>query len=131
MLKKVAKNTLVISILSSLSVLFTNVALAAGKCSINGQEVPCEELANQAKGFLGWGIGIIILMLIIGVFSTVFWIMMLVHAAKHNVDNKPMWIILMVFTGIVGALIYYFVEKRKFDQQPVATIQTPPATPHS
>jgi uncharacterized protein YneF (UPF0154 family) len=48
--------------------------------------------------------------------------MMIVHAAKHDVENKAMWIILMVFTGIVGALIYYFVVKRKFSKQ-----FTPPA----
>ncbi len=105
--------------------IFTQVAFAASKCSVNGQEVSCEALADQAQGLLGWGIGIMILLAILGLVSTVFLIMMLVHAAKHNVDNKPMWIILMVFTGVVGALIYYFVEKRKFDAHMMAPSVSP------
>jgi len=60
----------------------------------------------------------------LGIWATIFWIMMLVHVAKYPVENKLMWIILMVFTGIIGALIYYFVVKRKFSNQVM-----PPTTP--
>ena len=92
------------------------VALAAAKCTLNGQEVDCAGVENQVTGFLGWGIAGFLVIFALGIWATVFWIMMIVHAAKHNVENKAMWIILMVFTGIVGALIYYFVVKRKFAQ---------------
>ncbi len=95
----------------------SQVALAQSKCTVNGREVDCAELGNQIKGFLGWGIGGFLVIAALGIWATVFWIMMIVHAAKHNVENKAMWIILMVFTGIVGALIYYFVVKRKFSNQ--------------
>jgi predicted neutral ceramidase superfamily lipid hydrolase len=66
---------------------------------------------------LVWGIGAFLVIIALGILATVFWIMMIVHAARHDVENKAMWVILMVFTGIVGALIYYFVVKRKFNKQ--------------
>lgn len=86
------------------------------KCTLNGQQIPCEELGKQIKGVLGWGIGALIAIAVVGIWATVFWILMIVHAAKNEIENKAMWIILMVFTGIIGTIIYYFVVKRKFAQ---------------
>jgi len=117
MLKTITKSAVFSSLTLGLLAVANQVAFAAAKCTVNGKEVDCAELGNQVKGFLGWGIGIFILFAALGIWATVFWIMMIVHAAKHNVENKAMWIILMVFTGIVGALIYYFVVKRKFSNQ--------------
>lgn len=117
MLKTITKSAVFSSLTLGLLTIANQVAFAAAKCTVNGQEVDCAELGNQVKGFLGWGIGIFILFAALGIWATVFWIMMIVHAVKHNVENKAMWIILMVFTGIVGALIYYFVVKRKFSNQ--------------
>ena len=93
------------------------VALAAAKCTVNGQEVDCAELGNKVKGILGWGIGGFLFIFALIVLATVFWIMMIVHAARHPINNKGVWIVVMIFTGIVGALIYYFAVKRKFNQQ--------------
>jgi len=117
MLKTITKSAVFSSLTLGLLAVANQVAFAAAKCTVNGKEVDCAELGNQVKGFLGWGIGIFLLFAALGIWATVFWIMMIVHAAKHNVENKAMWIILMVFTGIVGALIYYFVVKRKFSNQ--------------
>lgn len=77
----------------------------------------------------GFGINIFVVVLfVVGlgflIWSTVFWILMITHAAKHNIENKAKWIVLMVFTGLVGALIYYFVVKRTFSEQ-----FSPPAPP--
>ncbi|OGH72240.1 MAG: hypothetical protein A3G00_04980 [Candidatus Magasanikbacteria bacterium RIFCSPLOWO2_12_FULL_43_12] len=68
-------------------------------------------------GFLGWGIAVVVVLFLVGIAAFIFWIVMLVHAASHPVENKAMWIILMVFTGVIGSLIYYFVVKRKFAKQ--------------
>ncbi|OGH73707.1 MAG: hypothetical protein A2921_03720 [Candidatus Magasanikbacteria bacterium RIFCSPLOWO2_01_FULL_43_20b] len=68
-------------------------------------------------GFLGWGIAAVVVLFLVGIAAFIFWIVMLVHAASHPVENKAMWIILMVFTGVIGSLIYYFVVKRKFAKQ--------------
>ncbi len=66
----------------------------------------------------------------IGILSTVFWFMMIIHAAKHNIENKTVWVIVIVLTGIIGALIYYFVVKREFDSQ-LTTNTQPKSTPAS
>lgn len=89
------------------------LALAQATCTLNGKEVPCE----QVKGFLGWGVGILALFAILAIAGTIFWIMMVIHAASNPIENKAMWIIVMVLTGVLGAVIYYFVVKRKFPKK--------------
>ncbi|MDD5012376.1 MAG: PLDc N-terminal domain-containing protein [Candidatus Nanoarchaeia archaeon] len=61
----------------------------------------------------------IILSLITGglfIFFFVFWILMLVDCIqkkfKEDVE-KIVWILVLIFTGVLGALIYYFVVKKK------------------
>lgn len=114
-------NTIKIKIIAPLSVILwsvmTQVALAQAKCYKFGKEVPCEELG----GLLGWGLGLMALVFIVGIVFFIFWIIMIIHAASKPIENKALWIILLVFTGIVGALIYYFVVKRNFDRQPTQT----------
>ncbi|MFH1454810.1 MAG: PLDc N-terminal domain-containing protein [bacterium] len=56
-------------------------------------------------------IPLIWIFLAVGAF--VFWILMLVDAIKHSPEKmKIIWIIVIIFTHIIGALIYYFIEKR-------------------
>lgn len=46
----------------------------------------------------------------------VFWILMLVDVAKRNFtkkDDKIIWVLIVALLGVIGALIYYFVVKRK------------------
>ena len=100
-----------------LMLIANQVAFAAAKCIVNGQEVDCAELGNKVKGFLGWWIGLVLVIVSLGIWATVFWIMMIVHAVRHQIDNKGIWIFVLIFTGIVGALIYYFSVKRKFNNQ--------------
>ena len=116
MFKIITRSAVYSSLALGLIMISNQVALAAAKCTLNGEEVDCAKLGEMAKGFLGWGIGIFIVFFVLGILATVFWIMMIVHAAKYDIKDKAMWIILMVFTGLVGALIYYFVVKRKFKQ---------------
>ena len=84
------------------------------------------------KQLLGAGIGLTLLFAAISIAALVFWIMMIVHAASHNINNKAIWIILMVLTGIIGALIYYFAIKRPMNEMD-RTATTPaskkPTTP--
>ncbi len=45
-----------------------------------------------------------------------FWVWMLVDAIKHEspVDNeKLIWVLIIVLTGWIGALIYFFMRKDK------------------
>lgn len=50
------------------------------------------------------------------IFISVFWIVMIVDCAKRNFKNendKIVWILILIFLGILGAIIYYFVVKRQ------------------
>ena len=54
--------------------------------------------------------------IVIGILGTIFWIFMIVDAAKRNYKNendKIMWILIVVLANIVGAIVYYFVVKKK------------------
>lgn len=57
---------------------------------------------------------IILLFLGIGALGTVFWIWMLVDCATKESDegnDKLVWIIVIIFTHFLGALIYYLVRR--------------------
>jgi cytochrome c oxidase assembly factor CtaG len=45
--------------------------------------------------------------------ALVFWIRMLIDCAKNEAEGteKIVWIIVIIFTGIIGALIYHFVRR--------------------
>ena len=48
----------------------------------------------------------------------VFWILMLVDVAKRDFakpDEKTVWLLVVILAGIIGAIIYYFVVKKKQD----------------
>jgi hypothetical protein len=92
------------------------VAFAAATCKVNGKIVPCAQLGNQFKAFADWGIGLVVLLLILAIWATIFWFRMLIHAITHDIDNKPLWIIIILFTHLVGAFIYYRAVKRPFDR---------------
>jgi hypothetical protein len=49
----------------------------------------------------------------LSIFAFVFWILMLIDAIKHSSnDTKVVWVLVIIFTQVIGAIIYYFVEKR-------------------
>jgi uncharacterized membrane protein len=43
----------------------------------------------------------------------VFWVVMLIDAIKHSPEKmKIVWVLVIILTNVIGALIYYFVEKK-------------------
>lgn len=102
-------------------------AVPEGKCTWDGKEIPCDEMKGKLKGFFGLGIGVAIALggiaLLLGMAAFVLWIMMLVHAASNAIENKVMWIVLMVFIGLPVSVVYYFVVKRNFVPP---SVQPPP-----
>jgi prolipoprotein diacylglyceryltransferase len=50
-----------------------------------------------------------------GLLAFLFWIWMLVDCIKYETSDstKITWVLELVFTGIVGAPIYYFVRRRQ------------------
>lgn len=108
------------------------VAQTNATCVLNGRTVPCDELGESLTGVMGLGLGIMAVFAIISIACLIFWIMMIVHASSHPVPNKAMWIVVMVFTGVLGAIIYYFVVKRTFGNIPTPPSATSmPPTPTS
>jgi len=54
--------------------------------------------------------------LVVGLLGTIFWIWMLVDCAtkERNQDNeKIVWILIILFTHFIGALLYFFVRRPK------------------
>jgi hypothetical protein len=53
---------------------------------------------------------------IFGLLSIAFWIWMLIDCITKETDvgnNRLIWVLVIVFTGAIGALIYFFVRKQK------------------
>ena len=52
------------------------------------------------------------LSLLLFIASSIFWIWMLIAAAtkERSTGDKILWVIIIIFTHIIGALIYYFVR---------------------
>ena len=71
------------------------------------------ESAHSVWGGLYFLIFTPLVLLIIAISLFVFWILMLIDAIKHSPEKlKIVWVLVIIFTHIVGALIYYFIEKR-------------------
>jgi hypothetical protein len=53
---------------------------------------------------------------VVGILGTVFWIWMLVDCAtkeRGEGNDKLIWVLIILFTHIIGAAIYYFVRRPK------------------
>ena len=70
-------------------------------------------------GFIGFGILELFLVLLLAplcLLTFAFWIWMLVHAITNDglTDiEKLIWVIVILFTHFIGALIYFFVGRPK------------------
>ncbi len=72
---------------------------------------------------MDWGIanGFLFLIFIfaflaIGIGGFIFWIFMIVDVVQRKFDKEDtrlMWILIVVLTGLIGAIIYYFMVKDK------------------
>lgn len=97
-------------------------------CTLNNQPIDCAELADKAQPFIGLGIGIFTIIMIVALVSFVFWLLMLIHAIKHKSPNRDTWIIILVASfvlglGFIGALVYLIVEKKKAELATPSTVQ--------
>lgn len=108
-------------VLVTMGLAVNRIALAQAKCTVNGKEIDCAEAGAQLNGLFGGLFVVMIIAALIGLAGTIFWILMIIHAATKPIENRALWIIVMVFAGAVGALIYYFVVKREFDKQSNST----------
>ncbi len=59
-------------------------------------------------------ISIFLIIFIIAILATIFWIFMLIDAAKRkfkNENEKVAWVVILALTSWLGAIIYYFSVK--------------------
>jgi hypothetical protein len=60
------------------------------------------------------GASFMLFFLLLALTGTVFWIWMIVECATKEPsqgNDKIVWILIIVFTQLIGALIYYFVRR--------------------
>jgi hypothetical protein len=76
------------------------------------------QMAPEAIAF-GFGLGFFLLfggITLLGLALTAFWIWMLVDCAqapeKPGSNDRVVWILVLVFTSWLGALIYYFAARQ-------------------
>ena len=51
----------------------------------------------------------------LGILAMIFWIFMIVDVAKRKFkesNEQVVWILVVVLTGIIGAIIYYLIVKK-------------------
>ena len=87
--------------------------VSAATCRINNEIVPCDQFWGQT-----WWVFLVIMPLffLVGLAFLIFWILMIVDCIKRkfpNENDKILWILVIILTSWIGALIYYFVVKRK------------------
>ena len=105
---------------------FASAFLAKSQCIINGKEVQCSELGKSLGVFVGMGLGVVATIFVIGILLTIFWILMLIDCVKREVEYKPVWILVLLLTGCIGAVIYYFAVKRRVGAKSNNLPQQPP-----
>jgi len=93
----------------------------SSECTLNGRPIDCAELANKAKPFIGLGIALFIIIAIIVITTFIFWLVMLIHAIKHNSPDRNVWIAVLALSfflgiGFIAAIVYFFAEKPKVDR---------------
>lgn len=88
------------------SLFLATAGTALAECTLNGQVVPCEDIPT-------WIFLIPLIMFLIGILFFVFWVWMLIDAIQNQKEDRPLWILILIFLNILGAIIYYFAEKRK------------------
>jgi hypothetical protein len=90
---------------------------AAQKCTVNGEEVPCDQFWDQFGAlFAGMGVVWLLIMgaiLITIAISLVFWLWMLIDCLKRDFKDKIPWLAVIILGNTLGAILYYILVKRK------------------
>jgi prepilin signal peptidase PulO-like enzyme (type II secretory pathway) len=86
------------------------ISHAHAKCTVNGEEIPCDQFWAQ----FGW---IFLIMGLIGgliiLVAIPFWIWMLIDCLKSSRSDKVAWILVLFFGNIFGAVLYLFLARNK------------------
>ncbi len=66
-------------------------------------------------------LAILLSLAIVAIVSSVFWVMMLVDCAKRDFKDKMVWILIILFTHVLGATLYYYAIKKVEDSKRTKT----------
>lgn len=70
--------------------------------------------------FFGFSFLMFFLFFGIGIAGTLFWLWMLIDCATKEPsegNDKLIWVIVIIFTNLLGAIIYFFVRRPKRIQE--------------
>jgi hypothetical protein len=90
--------------------LFLITDQAWANCTVNGREIPCDQFWSE-YGWIFTIIGVIFIPLLIAFLC--FWVWMLVDCLKSDREDKLIWILVIIFTNIIGAILYFFMARGK------------------
>jgi hypothetical protein len=96
-----------IAYLALIAIFALPMASASMGCYVNGDPVPCD------SGFFGMFWAVFIVIFIIAVVFFIFWLWMLIDCIKRDFKDKVLWILLLLLVSGIGAILYYFLVKRK------------------
>ena len=89
------------------------------------------DFSQTFGGGLAFGLlGLIAFIIALGLLTGIFWVWMLVDCANApmNQSDKTAWILIILFTQILGAILYYFIPRRE-RLRTVSPFQSPPPPP--
>lgn len=96
---------------------------AQANCSLNGQPINCSDLIDRVRPYAGLGIALAMIVALVLIVGTIFWLLMLLHALNHNSPTRNDWIVVLAVSfvfgfGFIAALVYFFNEKKKAEAYP-------------
>jgi hypothetical protein len=53
------------------------------------------------------------LLLFIIIYPIVFWVQMLIDCINRDFNDRPIWILVIFFGSLLGAILYYYCVKNK------------------
>ncbi len=86
------------------------------------------------NAFGGMALGVLALIAfcaVVGLLLSIFWVWMLVDCANApmNSGDKTAWVLIILFTQLLGAVLYYFIPRRERLRAiaPFPSVSPPPA----
>lgn len=88
---------------------------STANCTLNGQNVPCEQVANAVGGIFSAFAGVFFVIMLIAFVGFIFTVWMFIDCLRRDFKDgttKALWALAMVFFNFPAALVYYFVVRR-------------------
>lgn len=96
-----------VALITSIFSVFVFAQNVYAECTLNGEVVPCGDIPKWPFALMG-------LFFIVMMTLLVFWIWMIVDVVQNEKENNlVVWLLILFFAGFIGAIIYYFIRKRK------------------